>query len=186
MDDLIEGICLIGRTLSLWNCLLHVKNTLAHSLVDAQRLFEPIMTRSVGNAIQLPIENSNDCVRILEVQRLSIIFFRCLLFEGSGFSTKTTVKKIGSSEIPVIPRYIVSAVKRNFHLENISEAIDAVLTESAKCLETQLNLFKVSTTDHSIPHRGLLSSLVSPLVMRNNFDFFSDFIRSVFFLLSRA
>lgn len=107
--------------------------SLSKALNDAKMLYQPLFAENLPhhtNFNSLEINDAINCTRILEIQRLSVIFFRYLLLEGSGLSTKIfgTHDESQSSEIPVIPRYLVNAVKSN--LPNISEIIQDVVQEN--------------------------------------------------------
>lgn len=135
----------------------------------------------------LPIGDSRVVVRILEIQRLSVVFFRSLLFEGSGISSKGSnstddpCQLNGFSEIPVIPRSLITNLAHQ--LELISETVGGVVSGVAKCLDVQRNLLQISASyrltnsSKSLRSSDLLRSIVSPIVMRSAFDFFADFIR---------
>jgi hypothetical protein len=187
VDDLIDGICLIGRTLSLWHCLHHVQQTLASAIGEAEALCGPLIADSSAQPSQQLIADTRNTLRILEIQRLAVVFFRSLLFEGSGLSTKAfssaedALQSTVSSEIPVIPRSLVTAVRQN--LAMVSETIAAVVSEVARCVDVQRNLLVVSGRyrlggSRAVLRNGdLLMSLVSPIVTRGVFEFFADFVR---------
>lgn len=182
VDDLIEGISLIGRTLSLWHSLHHIQQTISHALSEAEELYQQLLSNVQPVSSQLPISNTRIVLRNLEIQRLSVVFFRSLLFEGSGLSAKGSTSAgdsfslNGPSEIPVIPRSVINSITRELQL--ISETIGGVVSGVAKCVDVQRNLLEIcAKSRHSNSHVHLLSSLVSPIVMRSAFDFFADFVR---------
>jgi hypothetical protein len=187
LEDLIDGICLIGRTLSLWNCLHHVRYTLSQALSEAEGL-----TSNASQSQSSLLRDSRNTTRLLEIQRLSVVFFRSLLFEGSGLSTTAlgaddSLQLNSSSEIPVIPRSLVSAVSAG-SLQAISETVGAVVSEVAKCVDMQRTLLDLCAALRHSNHESassaspsvgsnLLGSLVSPIVVRGAFEFFADFVR---------
>lgn len=164
----------------MWSCLHHVRQSLANALAEADALCLPL-----SNPTSHPQSSSHDSynnTRLLEIQRLSVVFFRSLLFEGSSLSTKSlgvddSLRLNSSSEIPVIPHSLVRTVAAG-SLQSISETVGAVVSEIAKCVDVQRSLLELcSRLRHNHAPVGMAESLVSPIVVRGAFEFFADFVR---------
>ena len=169
MDDFFKGISLIGRSLALWNCVMHIATHLQQSISNLKEhqggLLERILTHTASDCV----EDDMKCyVRELEIQRICCLFLSHVLFEGGDKFTASShntssgaTAESTSSDISCVPKYIVDPldlllndVKENC-CESHQESYDKFITSIRSLRQDLMNIIALCTESLSLQCQAL-------------------------------
>lgn len=197
MDELLRGVCLIGRSLALWNSVEHVRSCLESALVE----FEGILNQTVDSKAPADKWYLREGSRLLEIQRVCSMFLMHLCFEGAGLESSggaVSSEELGTSgsstvsERTVLPKYISSSLgeallmSRSNGTNRLRDVLVAfqsqmasTVTACARSLDLQRQALQAGAAQKSnLALMEKFESLQSPIVMQAWFEFFKEYVRT--------
>jgi hypothetical protein len=157
MDDLLSGICTVGRT-NFTAAAKYVSGSIRTCLEGGQSLL------TSGQEASATFER--DCLKVLETLRISMLFASHLCADNFSGASKDPHAK-ASSETPMIPSFILDAC-----IYDPAESIAAILelaTQMVMILQFQMQIAQAPN--------GVSHPMLSPLVLQHVVQFFTEYVK---------